>query len=215
MSSPVLNEKSFLLSRNDALATDGVMTVKGNVNKAFILLLLAGLGASVTWKYVFDTNGMGTATGLMWAGLIGGLIFALVAIFSPRNSRWAAPLYAIFEGLALGAISALYEVQTAGIVFQAVFITFAVLFLMLFLYRTGTIKVTSKLSSGIIIATGAVAIFYLAALVSNFFTPTFMNFLHDNTALSIGISVVIAGIAAFNFLLDFDFIQRGSECGAP
>jgi uncharacterized YccA/Bax inhibitor family protein len=206
MSSPALNEKSFLTSRNEALATDGVMTVKGTVNKTLILLLLAVLGASITWKYVFNTDGMGMASGLMWVGLIGGLIFALIAIFNPRNARWAAPLYAVFEGLCLGAISALYEVQTAGIVLQAVIITFSVLFLMLFLYRTGTIKVTDKLRNGIIIATGAVAIFYIVSLISSFFTPALMNFLYANTALSIGISVLIAGIAAFSFLLDFDFI---------
>ena len=33
--------------------------------------------------------------------------------------------------------------------------------------------------------------------------------------MSIGISVVIAGIAAFNFILDFNFIEESARRGAP
>ena len=40
---------------------------------------------------------------------IGALILALVTIFKPTLSPWTAPLYAAFEGVALGAISALIE----------------------------------------------------------------------------------------------------------
>jgi len=37
----------------------------------------------------------------------------------------------------------------------------------------------------------------------------------DSSALSIGISVVIVIVAALNLLLDFDFIQKGEQAGAP
>jgi uncharacterized YccA/Bax inhibitor family protein len=149
----------------------------------------------------------------MVGGLIGGLIFSLIAIFSPRKSVWAAPLYAVCEGLCLGALSAMFNAQTNGIVLQAVGLTFGVLFLMLLLYRTGAIKVTNKLRSGVIIATGAIALFYIVTWIASIFTS--QTFLHDASPLSIGISVFIVIIAALNFLLDFDFIDRGAQMAAP
>lgn len=215
MSSPALNNKVFEKSRGEGFAIESAMTIKGTINKTFMLLLLAVLGASISWRFVMDTTTISTANTLMYVGLFGGLIFALIAIFSPKNSPWAAPLYAIFEGLCLGGISALFEVTYQGIVMQAVLITFGVLFLMLILYRTGAIKVTQKLRSGIIVVTGGVALFYIVALISSFFTPTLISFINGATALSIGLSFLVAGIAAFNFLLDFDFIDKGVEAGAP
>lgn len=216
-SSPALNDKAFENARNMSVATDSIMTVRGTIHKTLLLLLLAVLGASYSWQ-IFNgaaSPDLGAAAAMpyMIGGLIGGLIFSLIAIFSPRNSRWAAPLYAVFEGLCLGAISAMYNFATQGIVIQAVGLTFAVLFLMLILYRTGVIKVTQKLRSGIIIATGGIALFYIVTLVVNIFTP--VTFLFDATPLSIGISLFIVGIAALNFLLDFDFIDRGAQMGAP
>jgi uncharacterized YccA/Bax inhibitor family protein len=149
----------------------------------------------------------------MVGGLIGGFVFALIAIFSPRRSVWAAPLYAVSEGLCLGALSAMFNEQTNGIVLQAVGLTLGVLFLMLVLYRTGAIKVTNKLRSGIIIATGAIALFYIATWIIGMFTP--VTFMHDASLLSIGISVFVVIIAALNFLMDFDFIDRGAQMAAP
>ncbi len=218
-SSPALSDKAFENARNTSLGIDSVMTVRGTIHKTLLLLLLAVLGASYSWQ-VFEGAAAvnpelapAAATPYMIGGLVGGLIFSLIAIFSPRNSRWAAPLYAVCEGLCLGAISAMYNMATQGIVVQAVGLTFAVLFLMLILYRTNVTKVTDKLRSGIIIATGAIALFYLVALVVGFFTP--VTFLWDATPLSIGISLFIVGIAALNFLLDFDFIDKGAQMGAP
>jgi uncharacterized YccA/Bax inhibitor family protein len=35
------------------------------------------------------------------------------------------------------------------------------------------------------------------------------------STLGIGISLVVCGVAAFNLLLDFDFIENGSRRGLP
>ena len=39
--------------------------------------------------------------------------------------------------------------------------------------------------------------------------------IHEATPLGIAFSVVVVAIAAFNLVLDFDFIERGAESGAP
>ena len=45
-------------------------------------------------------------------GFIGGLIVAIITIFKKHLSMYTVPAYAIFEGLALGAISNIFELQT-------------------------------------------------------------------------------------------------------
>ncbi|MDR3366194.1 MAG: Bax inhibitor-1/YccA family protein [Prevotellaceae bacterium] len=216
-SSPALSNQVFEGSRNASIATDSVMTVRGTVHKTLLLLLLAVLGASYTWQVfvnaVTPEVAPSAVTPYMVGGLIGGLVFALIAIFNPRRSVWAAPLYAVSEGLCLGGLSAMFNAQTDGIVLQAIGLTIGVLFVMLLLYRTGAIKVTHKLRSGIIIATASIALFYVATWIASFFTS--VTFLHDASLLSIGISVFIVIVAALNFLLDFDFIDRGAQMAAP
>ena len=55
---------------------------------------------------------------------------------------------------------------------------------------------------------------YLLSFVLSFFGVQ-MSFLHDSSPLSIGISLVIVGVAALNLILDFDFIERGVANRAP
>ncbi|MDR1417428.1 MAG: Bax inhibitor-1/YccA family protein [Prevotellaceae bacterium] len=213
-SSPALNDKVFEAARSASLTTDSVMTVRGAIHKTLLLLLLAVLGASYTWQmFASAANPTAAVTPYMVGGLVGGLVFSLIAIFRPRSSTWAAPLYAVCEGLCLGALSAMFDAQTNGIVLQAVGLSVGVLFLMLVLYRTGAIKVTDKLRGGIIIATGAIALFSVVTWIVGMFTS--VTFMYDASPLSIGISVFVVIIAALNFLMDFDFIDRGAQMSLP
>lgn len=97
---------------------------------------------------------------------------------------------------------------------QAVSFTFGTMFVMLALYATRVIRVTDQLKSMVFAATGGVLLVYLASWILGFFGVN-MGFLYGNSLLSIGISFVIVGIAAFNLLLDFDFIETQSARGAP
>ena len=42
-----------------------------------------------------------------------------------------------------------------------------------------------------------------------------IGFIHSNGLFGIGFSLFVVGIAALNLVLDFDFIEQGSEAGAP
>ena len=86
--------------------------------------------------------------------------------------------------------------------------------MMLFLYGTRIIKVTEKLRMGIVAATGAVFLVYLANMIFSLFGAD-LPFLHEPAPIGIAISLVIVGVAAFNLLLDFDFVERGVAAGAP
>jgi len=42
-----------------------------------------------------------------------------------------------------------------------------------------------------------------------------MPMIHSSGPMGIGFSLLVIGVAAFNLLLDFDFIERGAQAGAP
>ena len=120
----------------------------------------------------------------------------------------------MLEGLLLGGISSLYNQRFQGLPLQAVALTFGVFMALLIVYRTGLIRATENFRLGVVAATGGIAIMYLLSFVLGFFGVR-MNFLHDSSPLSIGISLVIVVVAALNLVLDFDFIERGVENRAP
>jgi uncharacterized YccA/Bax inhibitor family protein len=217
-SNPALNDNTFrgtpgALYGGYSGATER-MTMSGTTNKAALLLLLAFASASFTWYQFLATHNPAAISGLMMLGFLGGFILAMVTIFKPVWAGITAPLYALAEGLALGGISAIFEASYHGIAIQAVGLTFGVLAVMLTIYRTGIIKVTDKMRLGIVAATGGIAIFYLLEMVLGFFGVHFTT-LNGSGPLGIVFSLVIVGVAAMNLVLDFDFIQKGVQFGAP
>jgi uncharacterized YccA/Bax inhibitor family protein len=184
------------------------MTLQGVINKTGILLLLCVCAGAFAWTHP-ELRGP-----LLVLGLIGGLIACLVGTFKPATSPIAAPIYAVLEGLCLGAISQVMEMRYHGIVINAMLLTCGVLGIMLMLYTTRTIRVTDKLVKGIMAATLAVLLVYVVDLVLNMFGIR-MAYLHESGMVGIGISLVIVGIAAFNLLIDFSVIENGITSGSP
>ena len=209
---PTLNENVFKTAAEDSYG-ESAMTIQGTVTKTFILLILVVAASSFTWK-MFLTSGMGAVYPWMIGGAIGGLVMALVTIFAKRWAFITAPIYGLLEGFLLGGLSAMLEAVFPGIVIQAVGLTFGTLFVMLTIYKTGIIKVTDKFRIGIIAATGSIMLIYLATWVLGFFGVA-IPYIHGNGWIGIGFSLVVLVIAALNLVLDFDFIERGQELGAP
>lgn len=195
-----------------ARSGEDVMTIEGAANKTFMLLLLAIVSASLTWKMYFA--GSASVTTWMIGGLIGGLIFALISIFSKKWIHITAPAYAVFEGLFLGGISALFEASMPGLVLQAIGLTFGVFITMLLLYRFRIIEPTEKFKSGIVAATGGVFLVYSVNWILSMFGMS-IPFLHEGGWIGIGVSLVIVVIAALNLILDFAQIEEGAQMGAP
>lgn len=190
---------------------DNQMTIQGTVNKTFILLVLIVVGASFTWSQYF--TGQNVAPHVV-AGVIGSLIVALVTIFVKRLAPVLSPIYAILEGLVIGGVSAMYEAQFEGITFMAVSLTFSILLGLLLVYKSGLIKVTHNFRLGVAAATLGVMLTYLLSFILGFFGIQ-VPLIHETGTIGIIVSVVIVIIAALNLVLDFDFIERGAEVGAP
>jgi len=194
-------------------AGGNVMTINGTINKIGILLLLVIAAASYTWKMVSGAD-PANAGMLAMVGAIGGFIVALVTVFRPQSSAITAPIYAILEGLLLGALSAIINAQYPGVAFQAVLLTIGTLFSMLFLYRSGRIRATPRFQRGVMMATGAVFFAYLVSWILSMFGMG-VGFMHSAGPMGILINLVIIVIAALNLIMDFHFIEKGAEMAAP
>lgn len=199
------------------------MTVNGTISATATLLVLLLASASVGW---INTGGPrevvigNTVTYeyaipmLAWAGLIVGIALVFLLMFRPQLARFVAPVYAIAQGFFVGAISRMYETFFDGIVVQAAGATIAVFATMLVLYRTRIIKVTDRFRRIVVTATIGVMVFYGVTLLIRLFAgPGSVSFLASPSLLGIGFSIFVAGLAAFNLALDFDFIERGVQQG--
>jgi uncharacterized YccA/Bax inhibitor family protein len=208
---PALNVNSF---RVDQAVSGEAMTLSGTVNKTGILLICVVATAAWSWNRFFHAPTSDTVLPLAAIGGFGGFIVAMVTIFKKEWSPITSPIYALLEGLALGGISAVFELRYPGIAMQAVGLTFGTLFVLLLAYRSGLIRVTEKFKLGVVAATGGIAVFYLVEFVLGFFGVHFAA-INGSGLLGIGFSVVVVIVAALNLVLDFDFIESGVNAGAP
>jgi len=205
---PLFNEKAYEQTLSRARVGEA-MTLQGTINKTFALLFLCVVAGMFAWKNYQAIAGYTTFIA------IATFIVAMIVIFRKTSAPILAPVYAVGEGLVLGIISAAYNVTYQGIVAQAISITLLVFVLMLFLYKTGIIKVTRGFVIGVTAATGAIALFYLGSWIVGFF-GVHVPYFTSTSNLSIGVNVVICIVAALNFALDFHFIdQLTTQVTAP
>lgn len=138
--------------------------------------------------------------------------------FKKEWSPYLAPLYALLEGLFVGAISAYYDFAFAAyapnIIMNAVGLTFGTCIAMYLLYTFKIIKATAKFKAIVVTATAGIAIFYMMTWVLGMFGIS-IPFLHESSALGIGFSIFVVALAALNLILNFDMIENGVELGAP
>ena len=218
---PTLSENKF---RDTVISTtisnENTMTVGGTLNKfGFLLLMLIGT-AFLSWK---EAAGLGQYTmPMIIGGALGGLIIAIILIFKKEWSPVLAPLYALMEGLFIGAISAFIngavDGKNNGLALTAIGLTFSVGIGMYLLYTFRIIRATEKFKSVLIAATVGIGLFYFATMIIGWFGVNVnetMPFINGGGMFGIGFSLFVVAIAALNLILDFDMIEQGSAMGAP
>lgn len=221
MSNPFFSDSAFSNAREASYSE--TMTISGTVNKTILLFALMVIPAGLLWLDMGVQGGEG-ADGIgyamnnglskyMWGGLITGLLASLIMMFKKSWAPVLAPVYAVGEGLFLGAISLVFNSFYDGIVMNAVGITMLVFTVMLLAYRSGLLRATPMFTKILIFATMGVGVFYLITMIMGMFGV--QSFYYGNSMMSIGVSALIAGIAAFNLIMDFAFIEQQSEMGAP
>jgi uncharacterized YccA/Bax inhibitor family protein len=175
-------------------------TAAGVYDKLGLLVLLALVTGAV---------GYATAsTALLFIGLIGGLVLALVGIYRPTVARVVAPLYALAEGLCLGALTALYATGSKGVAPLAIVFTAAVFLGAFVVFRSGLVKVTPRFVSMTIMA----GFGFLAVLVAGML-GVFPGLSSQSGLLVIGVIGVAIGV--MYLFVDFNAVQLGEQRRLP
>lgn len=220
---PTMREETFRrAARDEAGALP--MTVAGTANKAILLVGIVAAAAIWVWYHAIPADFsrqnpndaalvMHRLTPFFMAGIV-GFIVAIITSFKPHLARYTAIPYAVLEGLVIGALASMLELQFPSIAIQAAALTFGTLFGMLVIYRTGLVKVTDRFRRAVMAGMFAVLAVYLATFVLSFFHVS-IPYIHGSGPIGIGFSVLVIGIAAAMLLVDFDMIERGAEMEAP
>ena len=193
---------------------EGRMTFDDVVTKTAVTMGVLIITAALAWNLVPAALYFPLLIG---SGLIGFAVVMLVA-FRRKVSPALVLLYAGIEGIFIGMISKVFETMYSGIVVQAVIGTFAAAGVTLAAYKFFNIRVTPKFRKVVFIATIAFAV----AILINFVLALFgVNLgLRDSGTgaiswLAVAFSLLGAGLAVLNLVLDFDYIEEGVAIGAP
>lgn len=197
---------------------EGVMTFDDVVTKTGITLGLVVIVAAAAFFML-------PLQLLMPVGVVAALatigVTFLVA-FRRTVSPALVMVFAVLEGLFVGAISKIFEFYYPGIVVQAVFATFVAAALTLGAYKFFNIRVTPKFTKVIVIATVAFAVvtllnFVLALVGVNGGAGLGLRagVTGEVSLLAIGVSAIAVVLAVLNLVLDFDYIEKGVQMGAP
>ena len=194
----------------------GRMTIDSVVQKTAISIALVFAAAFATWWWIGDVTenaDLGQIGALVTVGAGGAFILSLVNSFKKVISPALVMLFALAEGVALGAVSALFEAQYPGIVMSAVLGTFAAFAGTLAAYKFLNIKVGDKFRKGVVAAMfGFVAVSLLDFVLSFFDAEIGIN---GFGGIGLVMSVVGLGLGVLMLILDFDFVERGIAAGLP
>lgn len=186
-----------------ALRPDGAMTYNDVIAKTGLLFGLFLLAAVPTFFYL--PPGL---IGITWiAGIVVTLGLGLVIALSKTVRPPLIMVYAVAEGVFVGAISQAFAGLYSGIVPQAILGTLAAFTAMLIAYSTGLVRVGSrfrKIMMFALIGYGLVGLVNLGLVIFGGFS------LYFNTGpLGIMLSLLGVTLASLTLALDFDFIEQG------
>ena len=218
LENPVLNERSFRRGIEEVGAEPRGMSASGTYAIAGVMLGIVVAAAAFGWSQVEIVNVGGHKEALTpawtWLAFLITFVVAIVGAFAYRAAPITSVLYALGEGSLLGIASRYYDLRFDGIVAQALLATLCIFVAVYLLYSLRIVKVTSRFATGVIAATGGFVLLYLVVWLLSLFGVDF-RFLYTPTPLGIGISVLIVILGALNLTLDFAFIERSAEAGAP
>jgi uncharacterized YccA/Bax inhibitor family protein len=209
MANIVLKNLDEKIEKNGVYVPGEAATYGGVVQKSSVMLLLVVAAAFGTWITGYAMNPLTVVV-----SAIMGAIAALIICFRPTAAPLLAPLYALLEGMALAAISYSFEMRYPGIAMNAVLATFGIFLTTLFMYSRSIVTVDEKFTKGVVTATIAVFLVYMADMVAGLF-GVHIPMIHQSGPVGIIFSLVVIGIATANLFLDFELVHKAVEERAP
>lgn len=203
---PALSAKTFARSYG---TFDAVMTIDGTVNRTVISLFILLTSGFLT--FVFEVLAFAII------GMLVGFVLLIATMFKPQWAPKTVPLYAVFQGAALGGISFMFNEMYEGIVTQAIVLTAGIFLSLLAAYKSRLIKVTENFRLGVVAATCGIGILYVVSFFMSIFGMGQMPIMDitNSSLFSIGFSLFVVVIASLNLVLDFDFIEEAAEQRVP
>jgi uncharacterized YccA/Bax inhibitor family protein len=185
------------------------MTMDDVIVKTGILFAVLLVGAYVGWS----------APGLTFVALIVGLVLAFANIFKKSVSPGLVLAYGVVEGVFLGGLSqifsSIYAETAPNLVSQAVMGTLVAFGTMLFLYKTGIIKVNGRFKKVFMIAMVSYFVIAIASLISSFAGVGGGWGFYGVGGLGILLCLAGVALASFSLVMDFEMISQTIADGAP
>ncbi len=190
---------------------DRAMTVDDVIMRTGIMIGTVFVFAALTW-----VSGL---VALAFPAALVGFGLAIFITLKQVTNPVAILAYAAVEGVFVGGFSKLIAGYVGNgngdgnaIVVQALVGTAGVAALMLFLYKSGRIRVTPQFQKMVIMATLGFVVLIMANLVFSLFTGGAGL---RGGFLGIIVGVVAIGLASMNLVLDFDLIDKAAKQGVP
>ncbi|QWB95733.1 Bax inhibitor-1/YccA family protein [Mycoplasmatota bacterium] len=187
------------LEKNDTYALDQTASYQGITLKTLLLLLLAALSGYYAINYLGD---------LLYPVLIGsvivGFISVMIATFNPRLAMPFGIIYALSEGVLLGTITVIFNDAYPGVALTAIIATASIFTVMLFLYSSRVIRVTSRFRRIMTSLMFSLLVFFVIFGILSLFNV----YIIYNTSIALGVSVVLLIFASVMLTLDFDNAER-------
>ncbi|MFY9537603.1 MAG: Bax inhibitor-1/YccA family protein [Bacilli bacterium] len=185
-------------------------TYAGVARKAlfYIALVLVGAfgGLALINKEIFDT--------MLIISLFTTTIFALFAFLIPSAAKVFGSLYCLAEGLLVGVVSLAFEAVAPGVVLAALLSTVVVLTLVVTLFLTGTVKVTSKFIRFLMIFALSILVTMLLLRIISFFVQKKFEIAFDFRIMAV-VSGIMIFLCTLYLFFDLEMIRRVVEGGAP
>ena len=199
--------------------TQKVMTLDDVLTKTALTL---GTVVVVAILAIWATYNLGVTTATFYTvGIICGvatIIFPFVAAARRKIGPALAIIFAILEGVFIGAVSLIFELVYEGIIFQAVLSTFVAAGLTLAAFHFGKFRLTSKIRKIVMISVFAYAGVALLNLILFLFGINLGLFPGPYGSVSIwawvaaGVGVVLAVLSLVD---DFQYVEQGIANRAP
>lgn len=195
------------------VSTGAVMTLDDVLAKTAVTLGVVAAVAALTFLFLPPQ----LLTPVWIVAALGGLVTVMIVSRQQRISVPGVLLYAVIEGVFVGAISSFFNYAFPGIIAPAVMATFITAGVTLAAYKFFNIRVTPKFRKVVFIGTASLAIAYLANLVLSLFgVRTGLVEVGPNAGLlAIGVSILAVVLAVLSLITDFDAVERGIAMRAP
>jgi uncharacterized YccA/Bax inhibitor family protein len=142
------------------------------------------------------------------------LFVGIFLCVNPRRAALLGMVYAVLEGYVLGAVSAMFDAQTEGIVGAAVLATVCVFLAALFLYVTRLVRPTQRMAFAVVAGIAGLGLLYLFVWVVAIFDWAWL-YSDEFRTIGIVVSLIAVVLAAMSLTLDFGAIEEAVAAGAP